>query len=48
MSVDRIDNTKGHTLENCQLVCMAINLGKLNKSNEDMIKYIKEIREINK
>ncbi|ARF11689.1 hypothetical protein Klosneuvirus_2_125 [Klosneuvirus KNV1] len=45
MSVDRIDSSKGHTPENCQLICMAIQFGKSNKSNDETIKYVKEIME---
>ncbi len=43
MSLDRIDNSLGHTYENTQLVCMAINLAKSDKSNDDAIKYVNEI-----
>ncbi len=45
ISIDRIDNTKGHTLENSQLICLSINYGKLDKNNDDTIKYVKEIME---
>ncbi|GAG18170.1 unnamed protein product, partial [marine sediment metagenome] len=43
MSVDRIDNSKGHTFNNCQLVCLGIQRGKLDKSDNDAIKYVKEM-----
>jgi len=43
MSIDRIDNSKGHTLENCQILCLAIQRGKLDKTNEETIQYVREI-----
>jgi hypothetical protein len=45
ISVDRINNSLGHTLENCQIVSLAIQRGKLDKNNDDTIKYVKEIME---
>ena len=48
MSLDRIvSGDELHTKDNCQLVCMAIQFGKSNKSNEEVIKYIEEIRNSN-
>jgi len=44
MSVDRIDSSKGHTLENCQIVCLGVQRGKLNYPDEDVRKYIEEIK----
>jgi hypothetical protein len=46
MSIDRIDNSKGHTLENCQIVLMSINRGKLDKCNDAVVKYVQEIKEL--
>lgn len=46
MSIDRIDNSKGHTLENCQIVLMSINRGKLDKCNDSVVKYVQEIKEL--
>lgn len=46
MSIDRIDNSKGHTLDNCQLVCLAVQYGKLDKSNDAVIQYINEIKQV--
>ncbi len=43
MSVDRLNSALGHTFENCQIVCLAVNYAKLNKSNDETIQYIKEI-----
>jgi hypothetical protein len=43
VSIDRLDSNKGHTLENCQLVLMSINFGKSNKTNDEVIQYVKEI-----
>lgn len=48
MSLDRIVNgNELHTKDNCQLVCMAIQYDKSDKSNEEVIKYIEEIRNSN-
>ncbi len=45
VSIDRIDNNKGHTLENSQLILISINYGKSINTNDDTIKYVKEIME---
>lgn len=45
-SLDRIDNCKGHSLDNCRIVCLAVQLGKQNKSYDQVNKYIREIKEI--
>jgi len=46
MSVDRVNNDKSHTADNCQLVCLAINYGKNDNTNDGAIEYIKKIREL--
>jgi len=46
MSLDRIDNSKLHTADNCQLVCMAIQFGRSDKTIEEVKNYINEIRNI--
>jgi hypothetical protein len=43
MSVDRINGALGHTFENCQIICLALNYAKSDKSNDEAIQYIKEI-----
>jgi hypothetical protein len=43
-SVDRLDNSKGHIKENCQIVCLAIQHGKLTYDSEKVIDYIESIR----
>ncbi len=43
LSIDRLDGTKGHTFENCQLVLCSINLGKSDKTNDETIQYVREI-----
>lgn len=43
MSLDRIDNTKLHTKDNCQLVCLAIQYGRNDKSIDEVKEYINEI-----
>lgn len=45
MSLDRIDNSKSHTIDNCQLVLLAIQYGKSDKSMDEINNYIKEIRQ---
>ncbi len=45
MSVDRLNGTLGHTFENCQIICLALNYAKSDKSNEETIQYVKEIME---
>ncbi|VBB18999.1 hypothetical protein YASMINEVIRUS_1531 [Yasminevirus sp. GU-2018] len=44
MSLDRIDNTGTHTKDNCQLVCLAIQYGRNDKSIQEVKDYIDEIR----
>jgi hypothetical protein len=46
MSLDRINNDGLHTIDNCQLVCMAIQYGRNNKSMEIITDYIETIRNI--
>lgn len=43
-SVDRLDNSKGHTKDNCQIVCLAIQHGKLTHDSKKVIDYIESIR----
>jgi hypothetical protein len=47
-SVDRIKNNIGHTKDNCQIVCLAIQMGKNSFSDEEVKNYIAEIKKINK
>lgn len=47
-SVDRLNNIIHHTKDNCQIVCLAIQYGKLTFSNEAIKNYIAELKEINK
>jgi hypothetical protein len=47
-SVDRINNDKGHIKDNCQIVCLAIQYGKLQRTNQEIKDYIEEIKEANK
>lgn len=44
MSLDRIDNSKGHTVDNCQLVCLPINYGKNKYTNQDILDHIEKIK----
>jgi len=42
-SLDRIDSTKGYVKGNVEFVCMAINLGKNNRTKKEMIDFISNI-----
>lgn len=46
ISIDRIDNFKGYTEDNVQLVCKAINLGKSQHQNSEMLEFIEEIKKV--
>lgn len=48
VSVDRIDSTKGYTLQNTQLVCNVVNWVKLNLSQPHFIDLCKAIAEKNR
>jgi len=39
VSIDRIDSSKGYTKNNIQLVCQAINFGKNQYTNQEMIEF---------
>lgn len=41
--IDRIDSTKGYTLENCVPCCSAVNYAKLDMSYSDFIQLCKEV-----
>jgi hypothetical protein len=40
-SIDRIDNTKGYTKDNCRIVCVIYNKAKSDYNDEDVIKMAK-------
>lgn len=40
-SIDRIDNTKGYTKDNCRLVCVIYNKAKSDYNDEDVMKMAK-------
>jgi len=44
VSIDRINNTKGHMKKNIQLVCQFYNLGKRNRTEKEARAIIKEIQ----
>lgn len=44
LSIDRIDSSKEYKKDNIQLVCLALNYAKNNFSNNDMIDFIKSIK----
>ncbi len=46
-SVDRIDNNKPHSKDNCQIVCLSVQFGKLTYNDKDVIDYINKIKIIN-
>lgn len=41
--IDRIDNSKGYSLDNCVSCCTMCNRAKLDNSREDFLKWIREI-----
>lgn len=41
-SIDRIDNSKGHTMDNCVLVCMVENYGRNNMLYDEFIEWLDE------
>lgn len=41
-SIDRIDNSKGHTMDNCVLVCMVENYGRNNMLYEEFKEWLEE------
>lgn len=45
-SLDRLDNTKPHSLNNCVLVTYAGNMGRHEASKEDYIKHIETLRNL--
>jgi len=44
ISIDRIDSDIGYTLNNTQLVCQFVNLGKHVKTNNDAILFLNALR----
>lgn len=46
-SIDRIDVSEGYTRDNCRLVCVIVNLARLDWSDEDFIKMCKAVAEAN-
>lgn len=45
-SIDRLDNDKPHTLDNCVLVCHAGNMGRNEASKEKYIEYVNKIKQL--
>jgi len=41
--IDRVDNTKGYTIENCVTCCERCNRGKLEMSKEEFYTWIKQV-----
>lgn len=44
MSVDRVDSSKGYTLDNVVLCCQFINFAKHDYKLEDFLEFLKELR----
>lgn len=42
-SVDRIDPSKGYTVENCRVVCLIFNIAKNQFSDDDVVKMAKAL-----
>jgi hypothetical protein len=47
VSIDRIDSTKGYTIDNVQLVCVVLNIAKSNLPQNDYIDWCKKVAEYN-
>jgi len=45
-SVDRIESSKAYTVDNVQLVCVAINYAKLTHSQEVIRQFVADIRNV--
>lgn len=43
VSIDRIDSDKGYTIDNVQLVCMAVNQMKSDLTNEELMYFCNNI-----
>jgi hypothetical protein len=48
VSIDRIDSTKGYTIDNVQLVCVVLNIAKSNLPQNDYIDWCKKVADHNK
>ena len=44
-SIDRIDSAGDHSLDNCQIIIMAVNLGKNNREDKAVRAYLKDMRD---
>jgi hypothetical protein len=45
ISIDRINSNEGYNIDNIQLICQFINLGKHNKSNNEVIDFLNNLKE---
>jgi len=48
VSIDRINSTKGYTIDNVQLVCVVLNVAKSNLPQNDYIEWCNKVAEYNK
>lgn len=48
VSIDRIDSSKGYTIDNVQLVCVVLNIAKSNLPQNDYIEWCKKVAKYNK
>lgn len=46
--IDRVDNTKGYSIQNCVTACRMCNISKNNHSYEDFKKWIQRLIDFNK
>ncbi len=46
MSVDRIDSSKGYIINNVQLVCQLVNLGKSDHSQSEVLEFFDRLHEL--
>jgi len=45
-SIDRVDNSRGYTKDNCRIVCFIFNKAKADGTDEDVIKMAKALMEL--
>ena len=46
ISIERLDSNKDHVPDNCVLVCLGMNLGKNNKSVQELLEHLKLIKNL--
>ena len=47
-SIERLDNSKPHTKENCVLVCLPLNYGRCSTSLDLFLRHLENIKKTHK